>query len=297
MKKITLLILSIFALSLNAQTTIWEDNFESYPDWEIATIGSYTLIDLDMGTTWGSTTYDFTNEGYVGTAIIWNPSAATPDASADVWNTHEGLKGLYFFASGANGSTTPNDDWVITPQIDLTNYASSVFTFWAQSVTDAFGLERIEVAVSTTGTAPGDFTVISPGGTFEEVPTTYTQYSYDLTAYDGQQIYLAIHYVSNDSFVLQMDEFLVEGTLLSLEEFELNKITHTFNQDTKVLTLESQNVLKELSIYNILGQEALKVGINNTDANVNLSTLQAGIYIAKITGDNNASKTIKLVVK
>jgi len=297
MKKITLLLFSFLALSLNAQTIIWDDNFETYPDWEIATIGDFTLIDNDLGTTWGSATYDFTNEGYVGTAIIWNPSAATPDASGDVWNTHEGLKGLYFFASGANGSTTPNDDWVITPQIDLTNYASSIFTFWAQSVTADFGLERIEVAVSTTGTAPGDFTVISPGGTYEEVPTTYAQFSYDLTAYDGEQIYLAIHYVSNDSFVLQMDEFLVEGTLLSLEEFELNKITHTFNQDTKVLTLESQSVLKELSVYNILGQESLKVNLNNTHSEVNLLALQPGIYIAKIIGDNNASKTIKLVVK
>lgn len=297
MKKITLLLFSIFALSLNAQTIIWDDNFESYPDWEIAAIDGYTLIDIDLGTTYGSSDYDYTNEGYVGTAIIWNPSAATPDASADEWNTHEGLKGLYFFASGAGGSTTPNNDWVITPQIDLTNYASSVFSFWAQSVTDFYGLERMEVAVSTTGTAPGDFTVISPGGTFEEVPIAYAQFSYDLTAYDGEQIYLAIHYVSNDSFVLQMDEFLVEGTLLSLEEFELNKISHTFNQDTKVLTLESRNVLNELSIYNILGQEAVKVNLNNTYSEVNLLTLQPGIYIAKIIGDNNASKTIKLVIK
>ena len=297
MKKITFLFFGLLAISLNAQTTIWEDDFESYPDWEIATIGSYMQIDNDGGTTWGSTTYDFTNEGYVGTAIIWNPSMATPDASGTEWDVHQGAKGLYFFASGANGSTTPNDDWFITPQIDLTNYGSSVFTFWAQSVTDNFGLERMEVAVSTTDANPGSFTVISPGGTFEEVPITYTQYSYDLTAYDGQQIYLAIHYVSNDSFVLQMDEFLVQGTNLSVGEFEQNLIKHTFNQDSKILTLESQAILNTVSIYNMLGQESLRSKLGNTYNELDLSELQAGIYIVKITGDDNASKTIKLVVK
>lgn len=296
MKKNTLLFLLLTSLSLGAQTTIWEDNFETHSDWEIASIGNYTLIDNDGGTTWGSQDYDFTNEGYVGTGIIWNPSMATPDATGTIWDTHEGSKGLYFFASGANSSTTPNDDWVITPQIDLTNYGSSVFTFWAQSVTDNFGLERIEVAISTTDTDPSSFTVISPGGTFEEVPTTYTQFSYDLTAYDGQQIYLAIHYVSNDSFVLQMDEFHVQGTSLSVNEFQQNLIQHSFNQNTKELTLESQEILNSLLVYNILGQESKKIKLSNQSTKVNLSELQAGIYIVKING-NNASKTIKLVVK
>lgn len=296
MRKITLLILLSISLTINSQTTIWEDNFESHPDWEISTIGNYTLIDNDGGTTWGSQDYDFTNEGYVGTAIIWNPSMATPSAAGTVWDTHEGSKGLYFFASGANSTTTPNDDWVITPQIDLTNYGSSVFSFWAQSVTDNFGLERIEVAISTTDTDPSSFTVISPGGTFEEVPTTYTQYSYDLTAYDGQQIYLAIHYVSNDSFVLQMDEFLVQGTSLSVNEFEQNLIHHSFNQNTKELTLESQAILNSIVVYNILGQESMKVNVSSPSTKVNLSELQAGIYIVKIKG-NSSSKTIKLVIK
>ena len=105
MKKITLLFFGLIALSLNAQVIVWEDNFETYADWEITSIGGYTMLDLEGGTTWGSGTYDFTNEGYVGTAIIWNPSMATPDATGTEWDTHEGFKGLYFFASGASGTT------------------------------------------------------------------------------------------------------------------------------------------------------------------------------------------------
>ncbi|NQX85024.1 MAG: T9SS type A sorting domain-containing protein [Flavobacteriaceae bacterium] len=295
-KKNTFLFLLVTSLVLNAQTTIWEDNFESYPDFEIASIGNYTLIDNDGGTHYGSTNYDFTNEGYVGTAIIFNSSMTTPSAAGTQWDSHEGSKGLYFFASGANNTTKPNDDWVITPEIDLTNYESAMFSFWAKSITDEWGLERIEVAVSTTDTDPTNFTVISPGGTFEEIPTTYTEYSYDLSAYNGQQIYIAIHYVSNDSFFLQMDEFLVQGTSLSLEEFEQNLISYDFNQNTKDFTLTSETVLNSVSFYNILGQASKTVTLSKNSETIDLSELQSGIYIVKINGDN-ASKTIKLLIK
>jgi hypothetical protein len=84
---------------------------------------------------------------------------------------------------------------------------------------------------------------------------------------------------------------------LGVSEFEVNSIQHKYNNTTKVLTLDSQITLNEMRVFNILGQESLKVGINNTHTEVDMSNLQAGVYIARIVGDNNASKTIKLVVK
>lgn len=86
------------------------------------------------------------------------------------------------------------------------------------------------------------------------------------------------------------------GQSLSLQDFDATRIEHTFNQTTKILSLDSQVLLTEISVYNILGQESLKAVLNNTYSEVNMSSLQAGIYIAKIRA-NNASKTIKLVIK
>ncbi|MGK0293895.1 MAG: hypothetical protein ACI884_000042, partial [Ulvibacter sp.] len=38
MKKITLLAAFFAAFAMNAQVTVWEDSFETYPDFEITTI-------------------------------------------------------------------------------------------------------------------------------------------------------------------------------------------------------------------------------------------------------------------
>ena len=120
-------------------------------------------------------------------------------------------QGLYFFASGANSTPFPNDDWMIGPEFTISGVSSPTLSFWAKSITDQYGLDRFQIAIGSS-TDPADFTVISAGD-YVEAPTEWTQYDYDLSAYDGQTIRVAIHCVSNDSFVLQMDSFVVEGTL------------------------------------------------------------------------------------
>ncbi|MBT8274229.1 MAG: T9SS type A sorting domain-containing protein [Bacteroidia bacterium] len=93
-------------------------------------------------------------------------------------------------------------------------------------------------------------------------------------------------------------QILAGDNALSVDDFELRRITHFYDVDTKILTLDSQTPLNQMTVYNILGQEALKVGLSDTQhSEINMSVLEAGIYIARITGHNNATKTIKLVIK
>ena len=82
--------------------------------------------------------------------------------------------------------------------------------FMARSFTASYGMERMRVLVSTTGTnAPADFTAISVG-TYIEVPAAWTQYSFDLSAYAGQEIHLAIQCVSYEAFFLMVDDISVD---------------------------------------------------------------------------------------
>ena len=59
MKKITLLAAFFAAFAMNAQTTVWEDSFETYDDFIIDAIGGYSQIDNDGDTAYGSADYDF----------------------------------------------------------------------------------------------------------------------------------------------------------------------------------------------------------------------------------------------
>jgi len=121
-----------------------------------------------------------------------------------------------------------NDDYIITPQIDLTSVNAAQFSFWAKSFTDFYGLERFHVLLSTTSSNYFDFTVELSDGELQ-APLEYTEYSYDLSDYEGQMVYLAIHYVAQDSFVFQMDDFLVQGNILSIEDNLFNNFNHYFN--------------------------------------------------------------------
>ena len=221
MKKITLLATVLVAFTMNAQVTIWEESFEDYEDFDITILGAYQW-DLDESPTYGAQDFDFENEEYVGTAIVFNSSAMTdadPNDPQDrtIWNARTGEKGLYMIAA----TSLLNDDYIITPRIDLTSVNAAQFSFWAKSLTEDYGLERFHVLLSTTSSNYFDFTVELSDGELQ-APLEYTEYSYDLSDYEGQMVYLAIHYVAQDSFVFQMDDFLVQGNILSIEDFYLN---------------------------------------------------------------------------
>ena len=111
--------------------TVWRDNFECYDAFTIDNFGDWVSYDLDGGTTWGANAIDFTNESYVGSGIIFNYPLVAAGSGTVEWDTYEGNQGLYFFASGANSTTFPNDDWMISPEFTIDGVTSPTLSFWA----------------------------------------------------------------------------------------------------------------------------------------------------------------------
>jgi|GEM_PF-4397763 len=197
----------------NAQT--FEDNFESYADFSTI-MNPWTLVDVDLSTTYGFSSITFPNSGTAMSYIVFNPSATTPALTGA--DAHGGSKYAACFAS----TTPPNNDWLITPQIN----ARGVFKFWARSYVSTWGLERFKVGVSTTGTDPAYFTIIS-GASYVSAPVAWTEYSYDLSAYTGQQIRVGIQCISNDAFIFMVDDV----TLGYLSGRDLANASETFGID------------------------------------------------------------------
>ncbi len=176
-------------------------DFEACTDFAVDQFSPCTTYDGDNQTTYGSDNMNFNNESYTGSFIAFNPATTTPAAGSS-WAAHGGTKYGACFAA-----TTPaNNDWFITPQISL--LSNSEFSFWAKSVTAQYGLERFNVYVSTTNNSIGSFSKISTGS-YIEAPTTWTQYVYDLSAYNNQNVYFAIQCVSNDAFAFMIDDIVV----------------------------------------------------------------------------------------
>ena len=275
---------------------VWRDNFECHDAFAIDNIEGWTIIDNDGGETWGASDANFTNESYVGAGIIWNNNQVTTDDGAAVnenYNSLQGDQGLYFFASGANSTPFPNDDWMISPEFTVSGVESPSLTFWAKSLTADYGLDRFQIGIGST-TNPDDFTVISTGD-YEEAPVEWTQYQYDLSAYDGQTVRVGIHCVSDDSFVLQMDSFVVEGTLglNDIQSLDMNIYPNPVNGDFVTILTPTSGV-KYVEVFDITGKRLINTSL--TSDSLEVSSLSAGMYLIKVTVEGQ-SKTSKLVVR
>ena len=145
-----------------------------------------------------------------------------------VYNTRK-IQGLYFFSAVA--ASAPNNDWMISPEFSMQGVTSPQLTFWAKSITDAWGLERFSIYVNDVNTSNPDIATFielsqSP---YIEAPTEWTQYQFDLSSWEGyDSLRIAIHYESDDMFVLQMDSFKIEGTL-GIGDNEINNFEYFYN--------------------------------------------------------------------
>ena len=217
MKKILFSLFATAALlatgTMKSQTVLFEDSFETYADFAITNVGAWTLTDVDNSPTGGFNGITFPNgSGTLKAFQVFNSTTTTPvltpTATSD-WTARTGSKTMtsFYLTSGA-----ANNDWMISPQVQITPGKGASVTFWAKDC-DAGYAEKFKVLVSTTGTAVGNFTAVSP-----EIVTpldkTWHQYSFNLNAYAGQLIYVAIQCISQDQFGFAVDDFKITDNVL-----------------------------------------------------------------------------------
>jgi len=176
-------------------------DFENVADFSFA-FSPWTVKDVDGSATYTIENHSFPNQGQAMAFICFNPAQVTPPMTDAGIQPHGGSR----FGACFSATTPPNNDWFISPQIQLGT--GGEFSFWVKSYTDQWGLERYKVAVSTTDNNPNSFTVIS-SGSYLEATTTWTKQTYGLSNYNSQKVYVAIQCVSNDAFIFMIDDLEV----------------------------------------------------------------------------------------
>ena len=200
-----------------------------------------------------------------------------------------------WFDENDSKSAYPANRWLITPSIRLTT--GNYFVWDAYSM-DSDYLEDYKVRISTTNTDTASFTTLA---TIIEEEGTWQRRLVDLSAYAGQDVYIAIQYISDDMFRLLVDNLKIAGpaTLTpdgpepeGLETAAGSDINVYPNPATGMITVAAANIIR-IEVIDAMGRVAMT---QNGSANtMNISALAEGVYTLRVATENGVS--MKRIVK
>ena len=195
------------------QELVFTDSFEDYADFSTDTFGQWKGIDLDQMPVYPIALGDISNVvTFPGSGTASNPQPLAPIVF-NPWNTTPAMLPTDPAVAAPTGDKTiaffspqraKADKWLISPPIDIREGYALTTTLKSY---DAMYAESVEFCVSEGGDEPSDFTTIS---TALNIPSSeWTQYMTSLADYEGKKVRLAVHYISYDTFFLQLDDFTV----------------------------------------------------------------------------------------
>ncbi len=237
----------------------------------------WTSLDNDGGNVYT----DFSDYGVSGpsTFVVYSHALANEKAPA------AGDK------AGFVVTTNPppyNDDWFISPLLQLGT--GSTMSLDVLTGNDTWGLEKYHIMVSTTNNSPNSFTDISGE---KEAPNTWTNETFNLGAYDNQEVYIAVNYTGEDTFYFMIDNIDVNTTVDSELE-EASQLTIYPNPTTGMLRVNNVEGA-QVQVLNHLGQTVVNIDNANANNAINLSEFSDGTYIVKIImNDQVATRRIVL---
>ena len=158
--------------------------------------------------------------------------------SGNAWAAHSG--NYTAMTRSWNPGALNADNWLITPQLAL----EGTLHFWV--IDDGTWHETYHVCVSTTGNAIEDFELLYTPG---DATDSWTEVTVDLSAFNGQQGYLALHHVDYNKDFLLIDDFgIVTGELQPTDWITVTT-TETF---AEISNLEA-NTTYEYQIQGVCG--------------------------------------------
>lgn len=293
-----------------SQVTVFEDSFDTYNDFIITGIGQWQTLDLDLLDTYTgglpTGTPAWTNAGDPQAFMIFNPTTALVvnandgcSATTETINfdPRTGAKVAACWDGVPAGAVTGNNDWLVSPVINLTGATGSALSVWVKSLSDCYGLEKYKIGVyvgTGTPTVATDFTMIS-GVPNLLAPIVWTERTQSLAAYDGQNIRIGINCRSTDAYMFMVDDFKITAATLSSESFSLSGVKMYPNPAKDLLNITSESEeLTKVSITDLNGR-VVKLITNNL-SQISLGELSKGIYMVTIESAT-AKKIEKLIIE
>lgn len=225
------------------------------------------------------------------------------------WITYSYQDNLFAKMSGWNGSgASPNEDWLVTPHIDLDSYTNESLTF-KTSMDYPDGTTTFQILYSTDYSGSGDpnlanWTDLSGQASFSTVDYIWVESgTIDLSSISGNEISFAFKFTCNvESETWQLDDINIAGTAIGVglgEEITSHLLSIYPNPATDWIQLKGM-VLQEskLSIFNYLGQIEFEENVNKgSEYKLNIDFLKSGIYILQLKDTDLNIQIFKLIIQ
>jgi hypothetical protein len=179
---------------------------------------------------------------------------------------------------------------------NVTSYNFVSFDYWAQpGLPNGFKF----VMISNSGGVVEKFYQI---GTNEalvtgqwkkvEIPMSYfTNLGFASTNFFQWKVSPFADSVTNAGFVYIDNILLTTNSLLNNNSFNINTVSLYPNPTTNVLNIESEGTIQNIAIFNVLGQEVVNKSTNESSIRLDVSGLNAGVYLVKTIIDGKVSST------
>lgn len=207
--------------------------------------------------------------------------------------------------NGYEDGPHPNEDWLISPSLDLRNYEEATFSFdHARNYATNDGLS---VLVSTDYDGTSD---PSTNGTWNDLTGMFTfpeegtwifspAGEIDVIMYNGASTYFAFRYISTteDCSTWEVDNALIYGLLgVGIDEIDDENISIYPNpaNDMIHITCTSQGSIR---IFNLAGQVVLQTSTQKGTNRVNIEELNPGLYMVQYVNESGNTSTQKLLIR
>lgn len=197
-------------------------------------------------------------------------------------------------AVGIKYGSTAHDDYLVTPAINVTTNVSDGLVFYGRS-RDPLYPEVISVKISTTTPTANAFTTILAATVAPPSGATFTKYTFDLSAYIGQTIYIGFYSSTTDMFYFDIDDVTV-GNLSSLATNETSIIKQFSiypNPTSDFVNIHSKEKIMDIQIINLSGQVVKR--FENSTTKLDIKELPIGTYFLQMNIDGK--KTNHKIIK
>jgi len=199
-----------------------------------------------------------------------------------------------------------NENWLVSPQIDLSDYVSAIFTF--QTATGYWG-NPLQALVSTDYDGLGNpnsatwTTLDATMANNDEFWIWFESGDIDLTTYSGGNIYLAFKYTSTpaEAATWELDNIVVKGLTLGVDDnFASQNYVSVFpNPSNSLLNIQmDQQLYQYADIKSITGNTVMRFDISGLRQQIDLSVLEDGVYFILFINERTKNQEIhKLIIQ